>query len=59
MGWANPFPRAPESCVEIMSPNNSWAEMHMKAGRYLQAGAKQVWVVTLEGKRTIIDPPAG
>ena len=42
-----------------MSPNNSWAEMHMKAGLYLQAGAKQVWVVTLEGKRTVIDPPAG
>ena len=56
MGWANPFPRAPEICVEIMSPSNSWAEMHMKAGLYLQAGAQQVWVVTLEGKRTVIDP---
>jgi Uma2 family endonuclease len=58
MGWVTPFPTAPELCVEIMSPSNSWAEMHMKAGLYLQAGAAEVWIVTEEGKRTVIKPSA-
>jgi Uma2 family endonuclease len=58
LGWATPFPKAPELCVEIMSPANTWAEMHMKAGLYLQAGAEQVWVVGLDGKKTVIHPPA-
>jgi len=52
---ATPYPGAPEICVEVMSPTNSWAEMHMKAGLYLQAGAEQVWIVTLQGERTVID----
>jgi len=51
---ATPYPQAPEICVEVMSPTNSWAEMHFKAGLYLQAGAEQVWVVTLDGQRTVI-----
>lgn len=57
LGMTTPLPQAPEICVEIMSPSNSWAEMHRKAGYYLEAGAQQVWVVTLDGKRTVIDPP--
>ena len=57
LGWTTPFAQAPEICVEIMSPANTWAEMHMKAGLYLQAGAQQVWVVSLDGKRTVISPP--
>ena len=59
MGWATPFPQAPELCVEIMSPGNTWAEMHMKAGLYLQAGASEVWVIAADGKRTVIDSLAG
>ena len=55
-GWVTPFPRSPELCVEIMSPSNSWAEMHVKAGHDLQAGALEVRVVTLEGKRTVLEP---
>ncbi len=58
MGWVTPFPTAPEICVEVMSPGNTWAEMHMKAGLYMQAGAIEVWVVTTDGKTTIIKPPA-
>jgi len=57
LGMLTPLPQAPEICVEIMSPSNTWAEMHLKAGYYLEAGAQQVWIVTLDGKRTIIDPP--
>ena len=56
MGWTTPFAQAPELCVEIMSPANTWAEMHMKAGLYLQAGAEAVWVIGPDGKRTVIDP---
>ncbi len=52
---ATPYPGAPEICVEVMSPTDSWAEMHMKAGLYLQAGAAQVWIVTLQGERTVIE----
>ena len=56
-GTQTPYPQAPELCVEIMSPSNTWAEMHMKAGLYLKAGAKEVWIEPLNGKRTIIKPP--
>lgn len=57
-GLATPFPGAPEICVEIMSPANTWAEMHMKAGLYLEAGALEVWVIAIDGKRKIIKPSA-
>lgn len=57
MGDVTPFPRAPEICVEIMSPGNSWAEMHVKAGLYLEAGAREVWIQHLDGQRSIIPPP--
>ena len=55
-GTLTPYPHAPEVCVEIMSPSNTWAEMHMKAGLYLKAGAKEVWIEPLNGKRTTIKP---
>ena len=54
-GDATPYPRAPELCVEVMSPANTWAEMHMKACLYLQAGAEQVWIVGLDGSRRVIE----
>jgi Uma2 family endonuclease len=53
-GDVTPYPRAPELCVEITSPANSWAEMHTKAGLYLHAGAEQVWIVGLDGSRRVI-----
>jgi Uma2 family endonuclease len=54
LGMVTPFPQAPELCVEIMSPSNTWADMHMKASLYLQAGAQEVWVQPLQGERTVI-----
>jgi Uma2 family endonuclease len=57
-GDTTPFAGAPELCVEIMSPANTWAEMHIKAGLYLEAGAEEVWIQTLDGQRTVIEPPA-
>ena len=37
------FPRAPEICVEVLSPDNSTAEMREKTALYFDAGAKEVW----------------
>jgi Uma2 family endonuclease len=56
LGTQTPYSQSPEICVEIMSPSNSWAEMHMKASLYLAAGAKEVWIQPLDGKRLIIKP---
>ena len=54
MGQVTPYPRAPEICVEVMSPSNSWAEMEMKAALYLEAGAEEVWIAGLDGQRRVI-----
>ncbi len=43
-GEETPYPTAPDICVEIMSPSNTWAETHMNASLYLAAGAKEVWI---------------
>ncbi len=56
LGDETPYSHCPEICVEIMSPSNSWAEMHMKASLYLAAGAKEVWIQPLNGKRLVIKP---
>lgn len=53
-GNVTPFPRAPEICVEVKSPSNSRGWMQIKAGLYLDAGAQEVWVVGLDGERTVI-----
>ena len=48
-GVANPFPSAPEICVEVLSPSNSTAEMNEKVSAYLEAGAIEVWLVREDG----------
>ena len=44
-----PFPQAPDICVEVRSPSNSNAEMALKTGLYLEAGAVEVWIVGQDG----------
>ncbi|OQX04191.1 MAG: hypothetical protein BWK73_37040 [Thiothrix lacustris] len=44
-GYATPYPKAPELCVEIVSPSNSKAEIAEKVELYLAKGAQEVWVV--------------
>lgn len=44
-GMVTPFPRAPELCVEIVSPSNSREEMRIKKDLYLEVGAQEVWIV--------------
>ncbi|HEY0657230.1 MAG TPA: Uma2 family endonuclease, partial [Pyrinomonadaceae bacterium] len=44
-GETTPYPKAPEICVEIVSPGNSKAEIAEKIRLYLEKGALEVWIV--------------
>ena len=48
-GEMTPYPRAPEICVEIVSPSNSDVESREKTRAYLAAGAREVWLVSEDG----------
>jgi Uma2 family endonuclease len=41
--------RAPNICVEILSPSNSASEIDEKRALYFDAGADEVWICTLDG----------
>lgn len=47
--------RAPDLCVEIMSPSNTWEEMSHKARLYLSSGAREVWVCDERGELHFFD----
>ncbi|MEZ5537986.1 MAG: Uma2 family endonuclease [Thiolinea sp.] len=55
-GSVTPYPRAPELCVEIVSPSNSREEMRIKKDLYLEAGAQEVWVVYMNSHMDIFTP---
>ncbi len=44
-GYETPYQKAPEVCIEIISPSNSQAEIEHKIELYLAKGALEVWVV--------------
>ena len=44
-GYATPYTKAPELCIEIVSPSNSKQEMDLKTDLYLAKGAQEVWIV--------------
>ena len=46
---------APEICIEILSPSNTPKEMVEKIQLYIEAGAKEVWLVTEAGQITFYD----
>ena len=41
--------RAPETCIEVISPSNSSAEIKEKLALYFAAGAQEVWICGLDG----------
>jgi Uma2 family endonuclease len=41
--------RAPNICVEILSPSNSTSEIDEKRALYFDAGAAEVWICNLDG----------
>lgn len=45
-GEVTPYPKAPEICVEVVSPRNTKAEIKHKVELYLAKGALEVWVVS-------------
>jgi Uma2 family endonuclease len=48
-GESTPYPRAPEICIEIVSPSNTSIEIREKTRAYLAAGAEEVWIVVEDG----------
>jgi Uma2 family endonuclease len=48
-GYRDPYDVAPTICVEIKSPSNARAELLAKVRLYLDAGAKEVWLVAEDG----------
>ena len=50
-GWEFALTRAPEICVEVVSPSNSVKELSEKRDAYLDLGAEEVWIVYPQSKR--------
>jgi Uma2 family endonuclease len=44
--------KAPEICVEVLSPSNTRVEMAEKKALYFAAGAREVWFCDNEGRMT-------
>src|SRR4029077_2223612 len=51
------FERAPEICVEILSPSNSASEIDEKRALYFDANATEVWICALDGSVSFFCPP--
>ncbi len=49
-GFETPYNRAPEICVEVVSPSNFQGEIDEKIALYLSKGAREVWIVSEGGK---------
>jgi len=52
------FPRAPDLCVEVLSPGNTEAEMKEKMALYFDAGAREVWLCARSGAMSFFSPGA-
>jgi Uma2 family endonuclease len=46
-----PYTRAPEICIEVVSPSNSLQELREKVAEYLAMGAVEAWIVYPQSKR--------
>lgn len=53
------FPGAPDLAVEVISPNDTYSEVHAKVREYLAAGTRLVIVVDLDGEVAEIHSPTG
>jgi Uma2 family endonuclease len=51
------FVRAPDICVEILSPSNTSPETDEKRVLYFDAGASEVWICNLDGSITFFVGP--
>lgn len=55
-GFLDPYVVAPEICVEIKSPSNAESELQSKVRLYLDAGAREVWLVDVKGSVRLYGP---
>lgn len=53
------FPRAPELCVEILSPGEADAAMQEKVALFFDAGAVEVWRCDLAGEMRYLAAACG
>ncbi|MDA0712092.1 MAG: Uma2 family endonuclease, partial [bacterium] len=51
------FPKAPEICVEVVSPSNTTGEIEQKKRLYFEAGAKEVWTCSETGAMQFFQHP--
>ena len=69
IAWASPermretgdlvcFPKAPEICVEVISPGNTIAEIQEKTALYFDAKAQEVWHCDENGWMTFLSNKA-
>ena len=58
-GIESPLTRAPEICIEVVSPSNSVKELNEKRHAYLAVGAVEVWIVYPQSKRCEFYGPQG
>lgn len=54
-GETTPYPKAPELCVEVLSPSNSSDEMTEKRELYFARGAQEVWLCDEQGELSFFD----
>jgi Uma2 family endonuclease len=54
-GQENPFLKAPELCIEVVSPSNSAREMEEKRELYFARGAREVWLCDERGALSFYD----
>ena len=55
-GLTTPYQKAPEICVEVVSPSNTKLEIEHKVKLYLDRGALEVWVVNEKKEITFFTP---
>lgn len=52
-------PVAPDLAVEIMSPNDKAADIHLKINKYLQYGTRAVWVAYPDSRSVVVHTTSG
>ncbi|TWT88307.1 hypothetical protein Mal64_17860 [Pseudobythopirellula maris] len=52
----DPYSRAPEVCVEVLSPSNTTQEIDEKRRLYFEAGALEVWLCSADGEMAYYGP---